>query len=448
MLTLFAGIALLAVLGGLFFADRSDPKSCPSWPVLGAALLGSAVLYWTLKTYGGSGDDSFAIDFGAGCLGVLTTALIERFRTVPPAVSIGLATLTTSLIASSGPLGVKQALAGAAVSALIVGSDAAMTTAFVSAGLLCLAAFTQGSGGAAIQPSDLAAKLGAILAVCAVAHSSSKRFPSVPQTLVAVVLAAALGLGASFAVRGFAGVELSKYLLVPLIAGLAVHWLISEDGPARTASVNLIVGLIWLGAATLAYAVAKSPEMAFWLLLASGVPLVLSNRQAAGSAAPFSALVWYRFIQSEELGAGSDLSRFYILSGVAAGIGLVAAGWEWRGRVEGLPGAIGGALWSLLAGGLSLIASIVFGARGFVGALEGSGLGSMLGGTHRRPFTPALLSAVMATVGALCLPAIQRATPYGREEKMRLFISCAAAILLVAGVLYGLQIDRKKEAVK
>ena len=442
--SIFAGIAVLAAIGSFFFGDRSDPKTAPSWVVLATSVVAACFGLFAIQHAQSPDAPPLSMAFGSGALAVLVCGVIDRFAKPPPAVSVALG----CLVALFGQVGgtascVQASIAGAAIVALVVGSDSAMATAFASSGLVGLNFFAKSSDNQSAGP---AAKIAALLAVASLIPLLAGRF-KVPSVVSSICVPLFLAVVAATAVSSSGNGQLGQFIFLPLLAGLAAHWLLTDDGVSTKPATNLIVGLLWLGGATLAFALMKSAGLALWLVLGAGVPLVLGNNVALGSAAPFAALTWYRLVQSD-LTAGSDLSRFYVLTGLAAGIGLVAAGWEWRGRVEGLAGAVGGGLWAFLAGGVALLAGVVFGPRGFVGVLEGSGLGSMLGGSHRRPLTPMILSAVMASIGALCLAGVHQTSPYGRDEKTRLFVSAIAAVLVVAGVLYALQMNKGKEEAK
>lgn len=445
MVSLFAGIAVIAALGSLFFAERSRPKEGPSWATVAFAVLAAFLGYLAISRSQPTANADFSAAYPAGILAVLLTGLLEKFRKAPVTVSIGLGTLLAVLSEhNSSAIQTQAILAGLAIGGLVLGTDSAMLTAFAGGALVSLNYFAVQNH---VTVADAAVKVGLLLTVASLAPLATKRAKAIPSAATAVAVALFLFVGVKLSMGNGESSSLVKLAFLPLIAGLAVHWLISDGDTPRSTSTSLVAGLVWLGGATLSFSLMRSTGLGLWLLLGAGVPLALGNSTAVGSAAPFAALTWYRLIQND-LTVGSDLSRFYVLTGLAAGVGLVAAGWEWRGRVDGLPGAIGGGLWALLAGGASILAGLVFGARGFAGSLEGSGLGSMLAGNHRRPVTPILLSAVMASMGALFLPTLQQSSPFGRDEKIKVFISCAAAILLIAGTLYALQIDRKAEPAK
>ena len=440
MITTFLAVAAVLFLCGLFLGGSPVEENRISWvglTVSAGAMIAMAVFATRLP-----GDAVAGASHGAwlGGGGVLLLGIVARFRESKVTAPIALGALAAYLAAQQGPMAIFGLIAAAAILSIIVGLPsgyAFMLTAAASAAI----------GRLADQPDHPgAASLGILCATTLAAAALVSGLVEKRQPLAIVCTLLMVAGGGWLIARGVIAHPIVPFLAAP-IAGLAVHFILPPNETPNPIS-NILAALIWLGLATLSFATQRSLGMAICLLMGAGVPLVLGNPRAAGSSAALAGLVWYRLLRlaNPDLAAGSDLSQFYLLTGLVLGAGLGAIAGEWRARVDGLKGVCGGVLWGFIVAAGSVLSQIVFDVKGLSGVLAGSGLGSMTGMPAKRPMTGLAVTAAIGGTSAALLDWTDKLIPDDRAGKVAIFVSSFATLAILAAALYLLQ--RKPKPVK
>jgi hypothetical protein len=437
MVNTFLIIAGVLFLCGILLAKPTDEKDRPSWVSIAVAAV--AAIAFALCARLVTNPDLPSVSNGAwlGGGGALVLVVLARFRNVRAETPIALGAIAASQATVVGHGAIFGLIAIAGALAIILG----LATPY--AFLLSAASAAAISRLATNPDHPAAASLGLTCATIVAAGAFAAGFFEKRAWIAVVVSFVIVVAGGYLASKGLVLHPIVPFLAAP-VAGLAV-WFLLPDGEESSVMTTVLAALIWLGLATLSFATQQKLGMAISLLMGAGVPLALGNGKAAGSAAALGALVWYQLLRSAnpDLTSGSDLSQFYLLTGIVLGVGLCALAGEWRAKVHGDKGVVGGVLWAFLAASSTVLAQIVFEVKGLSGVLAGSGLGCMAKIPAKRPMTGLAITAIIGGTSAALIDWTDKLSPDDRPGKVHDFIISFVAVAVIAALLFLLQRTRK-----
>lgn len=219
--------------------------------------------------------------------------------------------------------------------------------------------------------------------------------------------------------------------------GLAVNWLLDEN---ESDSVKpLIAAVMWIGLATLGFALRRGYGMSLGLLGGASTLLILGNPRALLTLGPLAGLVMYRLFREEHVEAtrALDIGQHYALIGLTIGalLPLLPADW-YRGRnsLAGIRISLSGLLWILFLAFIPAAAGLLMGPKGVVGFIVGLGFAGLVESLRNNPsLQPLGLAFGLASLTTLLYRFMDINATMTRDEKVTALVPLS--ILLVALVV-------------
>lgn len=229
------------------------------------------------------------------------------------------------------------------------------------------------------------------------------------------------------------------------VAGLLTAWLLAPNESADGLK-TAVVGIIWLGIATISFGFLKGFGMSLALLGALAVLIPTGNPRAILAVGPLAALSLYRLMReahSQESRA-LDIGQHYALLGVALGMLLPLLPADANERQSG---AVGNLLWGLILGASPVILLLLFGGVGANGFIAGTGFAALVYiYRNREDILP--LAVGMGLSGATTLLTGSVGEVYGltRNEKQQVLVFAAGGLAMVGFGLWLVGRRGTKEA--
>lgn len=230
-------------------------------------------------------------------------------------------------------------------------------------------------------------------------------------------------------------------LILPLslAAGFLFAWMHSGNQDSKLPT--LLGAIISVAGGTLAFGLLKSEGLAL-AFLGLLIPILLTGSwRAISSIAPLFALLAIRVMNLEfptEI-RSFDISQHYSLIGLSGGLLSALIAWVWRTERNdsthvNLVFASG--IWALLLAALPFALAVSLGAKGFAGAVIGSGLVALLvnqtGQDSLRAFA---LSASLSLACAISVSWFEPVLQFTRSEKSSALIGFAIAAVILAAII-------------
>jgi len=311
------------------------------------------------------------------------------------------------------------------------------TALFANAMLLVDILGKEGPGGRASHAGLALGIAAAFVGAASLVIANQLKIAESKRGGIAAVLFAVLFGGAAWAVAT-RYVWLSDFWRIAvgaILVALVVAWFVprGENGGSLPYLVGVIV---WLGAATLAFAYLRGFGMAVCLLAAMSVLLVARHGGAVLTLGLLAALVAYRVLREFHPGAARalDIGQHYALIGLMVGAGVIAVAAEYRRERASTPytAAIGLAL----CGILPVLGATLIAAKGFVGILVGLGVGTALAGMRGdREAKPLALQMGLGLFMAGSFAWYEKLLELTRDEKVKALYWSTPAVLVLALLL-------------
>lgn len=222
--------------------------------------------------------------------------------------------------------------------------------------------------------------------------------------------------------------------LVGVLVGLVTNWLI-DDG--QDALRPLIAAVLWIGLATIGFALRRGYGMSLCLVGGVSTLILLGNIRALLTLGPLAGLVMYRLFREINVDAtrALDIGQHYALIGFATGALLPLMPTEWlRARAvyvgPRLPSS--GVIWTVLLVAVPLCLAVLLGAKGVVGFVAGLGMAALIesvrGGYSVQPLSLSVGIAAATTLGYQFLGDNSSMT---RDEKMGILAPVAIGLIVL-----------------
>ncbi len=214
---------------------------------------------------------------------------------------------------------------------------------------------------------------------------------------------------------------------------LLTTYLLRDD--STDAFPLLLSGLIWLGAATVAFSLAKGLGVAVVGLAAVAVVVGLGESTALVCIAPILALAYYRAFRELNPSATQalDLGQHYTMIGFAAGALAPLVPAEWLRDREGQAGQV---LWSLILVLATLAGMVLLGAKGAIGLVAGLGFAGILAAYRNKPVVEALaFGGVVSFTVLVTYGWLGDWLDLGRTERTQALVGVAVVIGLLSWLL-------------
>jgi hypothetical protein len=253
----------------------------------------------------------------------------------------------------------------------------------------------------------------------------------------------------SLAIVGF--VACSQYLsnsdlgnvwLGGVVVGGVVHLLLMGDTEPEPFRFVLST-VIWLGAATVAFGVARDYGMAVLVLAGVAAVVLLGNVRALMTLSVAAAILIYRLFRQlyPDEARALDIGQHYTMIGIAIGALIPLLPIEWaRGRsLTGWRAMAALTIWLVILLGLPVGATILLGSKGAIGMVVGLSFAAVIESLRGA----VSLAPVGLATGLGCLTVLSYSwlgdwSDLERNAKVRAVIFVAVAATLLAAALFGL----------
>lgn len=448
MSTLLPLLALALALGAALLSRTPNSSSEPDRGVsAGAIWAGGLALVILIASYAWKGWGQDASRAALGFLVGTAGAVVSRWLPAPSRLTASLALAAACegfllwspvewrLLAQLGMI------VGAAFAAWILSVRAPSSissAAFpLSAGAIMAADFL----GSKAVSGDAFTWSGTLLAVAAVAagvlglllpprSAAFRQAVSIAVLVVAVLIIGQRYLGVRDAwVLTLAGVGI----------GLTINWLL-DDNEADSLK-PLIAAVMWIGLATLGFALRRGYGMSLGLLGGATTLLLLGNVRALLTLGPLAGLVMYRVFREEHVEAtrALDIGQHYTLIGFTVGalIPLLPADW-YRGRatLAGTRVSASALLWILFIAFVPAVIGLLMGPKGVVGLVAGLGFAGIIESVrYRASLQPLGLALGIGALTTLLYQFMDINTTMSRDEKVAALVPLSVLIGILVVVL-------------
>lgn len=229
----------------------------------------------------------------------------------------------------------------------------------------------------------MAAALGLFASTCLFTRDGNEE-PSFQRFAKAAFTAVVIVFGGYLAARKLIGYSnVTLIALCAVVLALLTHWLVEAD--KKDALRFGVAAVIWVAAATLAFAERKSYGMAVMATAAILMLVSLDSQRAILSMGPAVGLVFYRMFRNEypEASRALDLGQHYAIIGLLLGmmLALIVAQWFAAAspRMVG-KGVWGGLVWIVIMVMVPLASSVLLGPKGVAGYVVGLGVAAFIEG--------------------------------------------------------------------
>ncbi|MEA2552281.1 MAG: hypothetical protein QOJ65_457 [Fimbriimonadaceae bacterium] len=335
------------------------------------------------------------------------------------------------------------AIAGAALASwlLEVRSASLVSSAIFPISLAAIVAVD--ALGAKAMAADAFTSSGTVLGVAAAAAgvlallASLRGVKSGVQQIIGVALLALAGVVVGYR---YLGTRDAWILFVAgVVLAVVVNWFMDDESDDSLRP--LIAAVMWIGLATVAFALRRGYGMSLSLLGGTSTLLLLGNSRGLLTLGPLAGLVMYRVFREEHVNAtrALDIGQHYALVGLAIGALLPLLPTEWlKGReaISGprLPSAA--VLWLVLVTAAPMGIAIVMGPKGVVGFVAGLGFSALLESIrYTRSLQPLSLGLGLSAATTIVFRFLGDNTSMTREEKIGILLPLAGALAVLVIVL-------------
>lgn len=443
MTTTFLPLVAIALALAATFSATKGEQLDPTWTIwrlIWASVLSASLLAAAYFLDGYSTDAWYAA-CGFSVSALALAALSAVGRTSGMAISLGLAAAVAGvahwLPAEHRLFGQLGAAAGAALAAWLLFRDDEPDLWLLSAFVATLIAVdilgARSVTGRGFEHS------GSMLGLVAAAAATVGRYVGRSQPPARAL--AALGLMALGAVtigQRYLGIQDAWTLTIAgLLAGVVTHWLLAED---RTDLLNLLISaILWVGLATLGFALRRGYGMSLCLFGGFAALALLGNRRGLLALGPLAGLVFYRVFREMHIDAtrSLDIGQHYALIGMLIGAILPLLPLDWRSDLGGdatsTKAGVMRLLWTVLLIGIPLFIGSILGPKGIVGFVAGLGFAAIIEAIRGKDSLAALgLGTGLAFTSTILYGWLGDYAKLTREEKLSALWPLAAALLVLA----------------
>ncbi len=230
---------------------------------------------------------------------------------------------------------------------------------------------------------------------------------------------------------------------IGLACAVVIDWLLAdEDADAVRLGLSAIIGI---GAATVTFGLAQGAGMALALVSSILLLVALGNKDAILSLGPLAGLVQFRLLSQMQPSSSHalDLGQHYALLCFTIGAVLPLLPLDWLKR-QGVKAATGSVLWAVLLFGVVPLAFVMFGAKGVVGLVVGTGFSGVCQALRRKDeLLPVSLVGGFSAASILSLEWGGSLSGLDRNQKIVLFERCSIALLAISIVITLLSFNPK-----
>ena len=317
-------------------------------------------------------------------------------------------------------------IAIAVAAATILGRAGSTTTAYAHAGVVL------GIGSALI---------GLLAHLANRSNPKWERILPLPLALLTAAMVYLIGIRYLFIISG--GISMA----LGVGAALTIHWLLPDDETPEPLRLSLSA-VISIGLGTIVFGLARGFGISLALVTAVGYLISLGNHRAILSLGPLAGLVLYRLFRQfhPEASRALDIGQHYAMIGFSLGalIPLIPSDWlEMRGKLPLARLRTAEVVWALMLSLLPPVLALMLGAKGIVGFITGLGFCTLLSGL--RPTISLAILPIATGVGGLTLLSygwLGELMDTARDDKLRWFIGCTAAVFVLASILFTLGYTR------